>query len=284
MDMIEKTVLDIPCPAYEKRATVYAVPGPVRAAVLYLHGGALLYGDRDDLPPGHIRRLCDAGFAVVTLDYPLAPAAAVEDILADVGASVGWYLGGRQALFGGQIPYFLWGRSAGAYLALMQLKRGLPEPPAGVLSYYGYGYLAGDWAAAPSAYYARYPRVSPVCLRVLSPTVQTSAPLQSHFAAYVYLRQTGQMSRYIRGGGGTMGNSLRDFFPNGDTPPVFFAHAESDPDVPFREFQELVRRFAGCGRFTAPLSVHDFDSDEASPVTAALLEESVRFLDRCLEK
>lgn len=42
-------------------------------AILYLHGGGLLYGDRDDLPEPYRNLLLDAGYTLYCLDYPLAP-------------------------------------------------------------------------------------------------------------------------------------------------------------------------------------------------------------------
>ena len=41
--------------------------------ILYLHGGGLLYGIKDDLPEIYINKFLDSGYDILLLDYPLAP-------------------------------------------------------------------------------------------------------------------------------------------------------------------------------------------------------------------
>jgi len=48
-----------------------------RTAVLYLHGGGLLYGERDDLPRPYIYAFLAEGYTLLCLDYPLAPEVSV---------------------------------------------------------------------------------------------------------------------------------------------------------------------------------------------------------------
>lgn len=95
-------------------------------ALIYLHGGGLLFGERDDLPRPSIDAILACGHALVCLDYPLAPAIAAPDIIDAVLQAV-------RALAADVLPtccctqYALFGRSAGAYLALnvaARLKRG----------------------------------------------------------------------------------------------------------------------------------------------------------------
>ena len=56
-------------------------------AVFYLHGGGLLYGERDDLPLPYIELLTKAGYTVIAADYPLAPESALPDIMAAITAT-----------------------------------------------------------------------------------------------------------------------------------------------------------------------------------------------------
>ena len=135
--MITKQVLTLPCDLYFKRVSIFQNPDvPLKASVLYFHGGGLLYGSREDLPDPHLQILTDAGFAVIAFDYPLSPGAKLPDIFADVCASIEMYLS-DPALFSGAsaapLPYFLFGRSAGAYLCLLAAGKGnLSQPPAGM--------------------------------------------------------------------------------------------------------------------------------------------------------
>ena len=104
---------------------------PVKAAIIYFHGGGLLYGRRKDLPRPHLNTLTQAGYAIIAFDYPLAPAAKLEMIMNDVESSIQYYIDHSDELIEspksseGSLPYFLWGRSAGAYLCLMQQQRNL---------------------------------------------------------------------------------------------------------------------------------------------------------------
>ena len=46
--------------------TVYppAAGADRRIAVFYLHGGGMLYGERDDLPAPYVRAIVDAGYTL----------------------------------------------------------------------------------------------------------------------------------------------------------------------------------------------------------------------------
>lgn len=143
----EKRRLDGP---YEKQVTEsWDTEAPQRGDIVYLHGGGLLFGTRDDLPAYHLEQLTRAGFRVLALDYPLAPNAKLPQILEDILCSVN--TAARQ-------PYALFGRSSGAYLCLLAAASGgLSREPRGLVSYYGYGFLTDGWYEAPSAHYSAFP-------------------------------------------------------------------------------------------------------------------------------
>lgn len=277
--MLEKREYTLPCTEGKKRATLYREIGiGLRAVVLYFHGGALLYGSREDLPKFHLEQMCAAGCGVLAMDYPLAPGANVEEILEDVAESVAWYLENREELFSAPLPYFLWGRSAGAYLCLMAMERGLPQPPAGVLSYYGYGLLREGWYDAPSPFYLRYTRIPESCLAMLPKGPRMEGELERFYFVYVHLRQTGRWGEYLLGGRGGRTPSLKTIPAPKTQCPVLLAHSREDPDVPFGEFEALSTRYPEGGRLEVPLAVHDFDSDSSSRYTKQLLQMSVDFI------
>ena len=124
--MLEKKEFEIPSEKFKKGATLYTDSDtPVKAAIIYFHGGGLLYGRRKDLPRPHLNTLTQAGYAIIAFDYPLAPAAKLEMIMNDVESSIQYYIDHSDELIKnpksseGSLPYFLWGRSAGAYLCLI---------------------------------------------------------------------------------------------------------------------------------------------------------------------
>lgn len=280
-------VIDLNHPDYIKKATVYLNPEkPVRAAVLYFHGGGLLYGQREDLPAAHIEAFSGAGLAVIAFDYPLSPAADLDFILADVRASAAAYIR-HSEIFGLEknLPYFLWGRSAGAYLALMcAASDELDVPPAGILSYYGYGFLTDRWDTDPSPYYTSLPQVRKDAFDAVPQAIHADGPMATHYSLYVYARQTGAWRRLIYKGRDKffyLNDSLRqtDHLPA----PLFAAHAIADPDVPFAEFTALCSKFHPK-RFVAAGNVHDFDRETDTLPAKQVIAESLAFVDHCLNR
>ena len=102
-------------------ASVYRAPqNRKNKAILYLHGGGLLYGSKKDLPSMYIHLLQEAGYDLIALDYPLAPEASLSDILDCLQQGLDWFK--HNALSTLQLTstdYFLFGRSAGAFLCLV---------------------------------------------------------------------------------------------------------------------------------------------------------------------
>ena len=166
-------------------ATIYKKNDiPQKAVILYFHGGGLVYGSREDLPDFHIETLTNAGFTIIAFDYPLAPESKIDIILSDVINSIENFISNNDNL-----PYFLWGRSAGAYLCLLAASKKLSKAPNGILSYYGYGFLTRDWFETPSSYYNTLPKVNENCLDVCKDNICTSGSLDSRYSIYVYARQ-----------------------------------------------------------------------------------------------
>lgn len=265
---------------YPKNVTVYRESdSAVTARLLYFHGGGLVYGSRIDLPKGHIEAFTQAGYEILSFDYPLAPAAGLELILDDVCASVNSSCKADCEYSDGSLPYFLWGRSAGAYLILIAAaSQKLERVPSGILSWYGYGFLCDNWFCTPSAYYSTLPSVDASCLDLASHTPLAQGSLDTHYSIYVYARQTGYWQRLLYNGREKffyLNYSLRAC---SQLPcPIFAAHCTGDTDVPFEEFTELCNRFHAL-RFIAAGDVHDFDRDPENPFTAQLLKASLAFL------
>lgn len=258
------------------------------AVVLYFHGGGLLYGKRTDLPEYHINTLCDAGYSILAFDYRLAPTVKLNDIVTDVKDAVSWYLDNRMQLFNFNCPYFLWGRSAGAYLCLLAGRMDLPEKPVGILSYYGYAFIQDTWYSIPSMYYSQFPAVAPDIVAAISEGGDTAeGTLDTRYSLYVYARQTGKWISML------FDNSMEDFFrlfsfkntaDYNDYPPVLFAHSFHDPDVPFAESQVLSSLIPNSRLFVASARAHDFDKDVTSEDTISLIEETLSFINEIINR
>lgn len=267
---------------YKKQATLYFDDEVcLKAVILYFHGGGLLYGLREDLPELHIDTLTKAGYAILAYDYPLAPTATLEVIHKDVCDSVQNYLANAEYYVGSKLPYFLWGRSAGAYLCLLATAKGdFFVNPHGIISYYGYGFLCDNWFKTPSAYYKTLPPVPSSCVQNIHYELEANGPMDTHYMRYVYARQTGNWKDLIftdREKFLYLNYSLRlcDHLPC----PLFCAHSTGDTDVPYEEFLELQRKYRP-DIFVASTYIHDFDRFTDTSTTKDLLEKTIQFLNR----
>lgn len=255
-------------------ATIYKKNDiPQKAVILYFHGGGLVYGSREDLPDFHIETLTNAGFTIIAFDYPLAPESKIDIILSDVINSIENFISNNDNL-----PYFLWGRSAGAYLCLLAASKKLSKAPNGILSYYGYGFLTRDWFETPSSYYNTLPKVNENCLDICKDNICTSGSLDSRYSIYVYARQTGKWKNLFYEGREKFffldySLALCENLPC----PVFFTHSINDNDVSYNEFKELSSRFKGT-TYIVSEPMHDFDRNTDCDATKKLLEKTIEFL------
>lgn len=296
--MYTKSVIACDTCTYEKKITLYKPDAAkIKGSILYFHGGGLLYGNREDLPQTHIRSMTEAGYAILAFDYPLAPAAKIDVILGDVLSSIKDYIKHAKDYIGCTPPYFLWGRSSGAYLCLLAASR-LPSLPAdegydvhdphvlpcGIISYYGYGLLTDGWFDTPSSYYLTFPALQQSVINHLPEEMHCTGELETHFSAYIYARQTGSWKSLFYEGRDKylyLSYSLRlvDSLPC----PLLCAHSTGDTDVPFSEFQELCTKY-NAEKFIASGNIHDFDRDTESMQTKKLLDETLLFIDREINK
>lgn len=282
-EQIEMTLNEL---SYPINVTVYRNTAVVpKACILYFHGGGLLYGSRLDLPQMHVNSLTNAGYLIISYDYPLAPAAKIDIILKSVIDSINHYILNPSLYVSQELPYFLWGRSAGAYLCLLASKdKRLLFPPKGILSYYGYGFLCDSWFDTPNRYYCSLPPVHSSCLNAVFDQVHTEGNLDTHYSIYVYARQTGTWKSLFYDGRDKyffLDYSLRtcEKLPA----PLFCAHSMNDTDVPYTEFLNLCSMYQ-AKQFVVPGSVHDFDRNESDPAAAQLLNETVEFLDNQIDR
>lgn len=117
---------------HELAARYYASPGWPGAAcplVLHLHGGSFVQGlPAHDVPVA--RLLCEAGAAVLSLDYPRPPAHPFPRPLESAYAVLVWAQQQRRRLAAARAPLYVAGEEAGgnlaAALALMARDRGGP--------------------------------------------------------------------------------------------------------------------------------------------------------------
>jgi acetyl esterase/lipase len=216
-------------------------PGPV---VVWIHGGALIMGSRANVPP-HLLRLCrERGYALVSIDYRLAPQVQAPEIVGDVRDAFRWMRTEGAATAGLDASRIaVVGASAGGYLTLMTGIVVEPKPLA-LVSYYGYGDVDGDWYTQPSEHYRTVvpPYDGDEARNSIRDAVVTSPPDEAQAVArrryYHYLRQNGLWTREVTGfDPATQSAQLDALCPVRNVtaayPPTLLIHGTADTDVPY---------------------------------------------------
>ena len=222
----------------------------VRPVLVWIHGGALIRGTRSAVPK-NLLELCQAeGFALVSIDYRLAPQVKVPDIIADVKDAMRWVREKGPALEKlDPKKLVVAGGSAGGYLTLMTGVCVEPKPTA-LVAYWGYGDVDGDWYTKPSEFYGKQPILSvEETAKALSPDVVTAPPSPDQDKArsryYLSLRQAGHWTREVTGL--SPGRELDPYCPvrnvSPSYPPTILVHGTEDNDVPHDRSENMAREF-----------------------------------------
>src|SRR5688572_2782809 len=131
----------------------------VRPVVVWIHGGALIMGNKNGVPKNLLDLCRDEGYALVAIDYRLAPEVKLPEIIADVEDCFAWLRkDGPKLLHIDPKRMVIAGGSAGGYLTLTMGAR-LKEKPKALVAYWGYGDVDGDWYTKPSEHYRKTPLV-----------------------------------------------------------------------------------------------------------------------------
>lgn len=223
------------------QADVYRLPGEEpRPAILWLHGGGLIFGDRNLLPLEQVEQYLEAGYTVIAIDYRLAPEVKLYAILEDMQDAYAWMRGQGPGLFHiDPDRVAVVGHSAGGYLTLMAGFCLQPRPKA-LISFYGYGDIAGEWYSRPSPHYTKEPTVSQEVAQqgVGGPVLTGIGFSDQRWLFYLFCRQQGLWPKEITGyDPHTESQAFERFCPvrnvTQDYPPTLLLHGDKDTDVPF---------------------------------------------------
>jgi len=271
------------------RADVYRAPDDViRPAILYIHGGALIMGSRSWLNPIQRQKYLDAGYAIISIDYRLAPQTKLNQIIEDLDDAYRWVRVDGPKLFRIDPKRIaVVGHSAGGYLALLAGVRLKPRPAA-VVSFYGYGDIAGEWYSRPAPFYNRQPAVTKdEAYQVVGTDVTTEDQAASRERFYLYTRQQGLWPHEVVGHDPDRERELFDLLcplrnVTRDYPPTMLLHGDKDTDVPFEQSvlmaKELERHGVPHEFIAMPGKGHMFDADMSDPTIAATFDRVLSFL------
>lgn len=221
------------------------------AAVVQIHGGALINGSRQGYRLEQVDLYLQKGYTVVSIDYRLAPESKLPEIIEDLRDCFRWVYGAGPDLFSiDPRRTAVVGYSAGGYLALMSGWCIQPAPKA-IVSFYGYGDIVGDWYSKPDPFYCKQPKVSEEeSGRWLSgPVITEPYEGRGKEKFYLYCRQNGLCSQEISGH-----NPVEDpsfFVPycpvrnvTCNYPPTMLLHGDRDTDVPYQQSILMAEEFS----------------------------------------
>lgn len=295
--------------AITKQTYIYksSADGPIKAdaywtprsnkqpVILWLHGGALVFGSRGQLPAAQAEKYVRAGFAVVAIDYRLGPEIKLPVVLEDVKDAYRWVREKGPGLWGIDANrVVVVGHSAGGYLSLLSGVIFEPRPQA-IVSFYGYGDIASDWYNRPDPYYNTQPKVTKdEADRMRSSSVLTSAEYGERFRLYMSFRQQGTWTKEIVAvDPHSQRELLTPYCPaltaGRDFPPTFLIHGDHDTDVPYQQSLEMAERLK-AQNVKYQLSIlpgkgHVFDSTGqgmADPVVEKTFDEAIAFMKKTL--
>jgi acetyl esterase/lipase len=229
----------------------------IRPVIVWIHGGALIMGNRDLEKSDFLLAFAEAeGCAVVSVDYRLAPETKLPDIISDIEEAFPWLAGdGAKQFHLDPRRIVVAGASAGGYLTLVTGYRVRPKPKA-LVALYGFGDLVGDWSSKPNP----YPSYN---LRKISreeAESQTDGTIISDSDArkgdggliYMYYRQNGLWPEEVSGfPRSTVANKIAPFEPirnvTRNWPPTLLIHGTRDTDVPYEQSGLMAKKFKQKG-------------------------------------
>jgi len=249
-----------------------AFPGNGLPIIFWIHGGGLISGCRTDIRADQKFLYVAAGFAVISVDYRLAPETRLPEIIEDLRDAFRWV---REDL-PTQLPVpidlqrvAVVGHSAGGYLTLMSGFCILP-PPKVLVAFYGYGDITAPWYSSPDPFYCNLPRVpkKKAYQSVGRTPIACATGNNNRGDFYLYCRQNGLWPKEVSGFDPLTENSaFNPYCPLRNVtetyPPTMLLHGMADTDVPVAQSQQMADALEKAGVPTQlvliPDGSHGFD-------------------------
>jgi len=262
--------VDVHCPASDA----------VRPVIIFIHGGALMMGDRKmtTRPGSLLETMLNAGYVVVSIDYRLAPSVKLPTIIEDVRDAYDWVHKRGPELFRiDPDQIFVMGQSAGGYLTQMTGFCVQPRPR-GLVSFWGYGDIAGEWYSRPDAFYRQQPLVS-----------KEEVEKPGSGKLYLYCRQQGLWPKVVAGHDPDAEPRAFDpFCPvrnvTREYPPTLLIHGTKDTDVPYALSVQMDKELTTKGDphefITIPDGIHGFRRRVDAEIEARTYKQVVEFMHK----
>jgi len=259
--------------------------------LVYIHGGGLIWGSKEDLNDEQLRLYIEAGYNVFSIDYRLAPETKLPEIALDLADCMNWiFQDGTSEMDFNPEKVAVIGSSAGGYLSL--LSGTFPVKPKAIVSFYGYGNILGGWYRMPSRYFNKDTKVPENLARqLIGKEPISAAPIEKRYGIYLFCRQQGKWLDYVTGMNPIMEmDQLKQYCPvdmaTPDYPPTLLLHGDADDDVPYDESVKMDKRLQELGveskLITIPDGLHQFDLEMEKPLVQEAFNEVFDFLKKHL--
>ena len=294
MKTVKRTYIYKTAGDHQILADVYQRPSDIlKPAILFIHGGALIMGNRTWLDPIQTDRYLNAGYTLISIDYRLAPQTKLIQIVEDLEDAYRWVrLEGQNLLQIDPARIAVIGHSAGGYLSLMAGFRLNPHPKA-IVSFYGYGDITDKWYSRPDPFYCRQPIVKKEDAdQAVGTHIISEDPDGNRDQFYLYTRQQGIWP--IEVVGHDPDKEPRRFAPfcpirnvTKDYPPTLLLHGDQDTDVPYEQSALMAQELEHHGVQHELISMagqgHGFDDAMQDPVIAKAFDRVLMFLEKHLK-
>jgi acetyl esterase/lipase len=271
------------------KADVYRPAAGPTPVLVYIHGGCLMYGSRNSINPRQLELYLSAGYAVVSIDYRLAPETKLPAIIEDLRDAFRWITEAGPGLFNvDPARIAVVGHSAGGYLTLMAGFAVQPRPRA-LIPVYGYGDIIGDWYSKPDPFYCQQPAVTLEASEWHKGGPETSELYEGRGKGglYLYCRQNGLWPLAV--GGVDPAKDSAFFTPycpaqnvTPDYPPTLLLHGDQDTDVPHQQSVQMAQVLSRHGVKHELITIkgggHGFDGKMDDPVVKDTFARVMAFL------
>jgi acetyl esterase/lipase len=255
--------------------------------IIYIHGGALIFGTKTMLPLEQIDYFTRAGFSLVNIDYRLAPETEFEFIIEDIRDAIEWVRTKSIEWYDYDINKIaVMGSSAGGYLSL--LTGTMDIKPKAIVSFYGYGDILGDWYAQPSEFYCKKPMITrSKALESIGNKELTNGVEEERFDFYLYCRQQGVWVQEVtRIDPDKDRYQLMKYNPinhiTEDYPPTLLVHGDQDTDVPYEQSVIMHEKLQETGGYSKLITIegadHVFDHHFSDPAVQRAFKNVVDIL------
>ncbi|MEH7254058.1 alpha/beta hydrolase [Neobacillus niacini] len=272
---------------FSLKADFYETNKENAPVVIYIHGGGLIWGTKEEISEEMIKLYTNNGFSLFSIDYRLAPTTKLPEIIKDIEDAILWIqIEGPKQFSIDPEKIAVIGSSAGGFLALTTGT--FTHKPRAIVSFYGYGDLVGSWATSPSKYYCQKDNVSKeLAYQLITNEVLTEASIEERFLFYVYARQNGVWIEEITGVNPVHNkDALYSFCPNRlvtkEYPPTLLLHGTKDTDVPYEQSvfmrAAIIKESVEAKLITIPNGEHVFDKNFQDTIVQNALKQVIDFL------